>query len=155
MMRNDESEPEGSGQVAQVACPLPLLLVQHSAGIMPPKTTSKSHSDLAKEAILALKERTGSSLAAIKTWIAKTYPSVKVVPHLLNSALKKGVESKKFVKVKASYKLAASEKKPKKASKPKAVKKSPGKKKPAAKKPAAAPAEGEAAAPKVGAYVGW
>jgi histone H1/5 len=122
---------------------------------MPPKAkTSKSHFDLAKEAILALKDRTGSSTAAIKAWIAKAYPSVKVVPHLLRQALKKGVEGKKLVQIKASYKVAVAEKKVK-ATTPKAKattpkKKSAPKKKAPAKKAEAA-AEGAAAAPaKVG-----
>jgi hypothetical protein len=35
-----------------------------------------SYAALAKEAILALKERTGSSLAAIKTYIASKHPEV-------------------------------------------------------------------------------
>merc|ERR1711976_287553 len=102
-------------------------------------------------AIKALKERNGSSLAAIKKYIAATYnvDVVKLAP-FIRKALKKGVEAKKLIKVKASYKLAKEEKKPKakkpkakkpKAKKPKAkkVKKSPKKaaKKPAAKKPAA------------------
>merc|ERR1711976_682857 len=102
-------------------------------------------------AIKALKERNGSSLAAIKKYIAANYKVdiVKIAP-FIRKALKKGVESKKLVQVKASYKLAKEEKKPKakkpKAKKPKAkkpakkaAKKSPQKaaKKPAAKKPAA------------------
>merc|ERR1712079_727746 len=92
-------------------------------------------------AIKALKERNGSSLAAIKKYIAATYKVdvVKLAP-FIRKALKKGVEAKKLIKVKASYKLAKEEKKPKakkpKAKKPKAkkVKKSPKK---AAMKPAA------------------
>merc|ERR550525_2061292 len=89
-------------------------------------------------AIKALKERNGSSLAAIKKYIAATYKVdvVKLAP-FIRKALKKGVEAKKLIKVKASYKLAKEEKKPKakkpKAKKPKAKKPA----KPAAKKPAA------------------
>jgi histone H1/5 len=77
---------------------------------MPPKKTSgngKTHAQMAKEAIIALKERGGSSPVAIKAWITKTHPSFKLVPHQLKAALKKGVESKKLVKVKASYKVGA------------------------------------------------
>ena len=116
-------------------------------------------------AIKALKERSGSSLAAIKKYIAANYKVdvVKLAP-FIRKALKKGVETKKLVQVKASYKLgkedkpkptkvkkpkakkptkpkkAAAKKSPKKAAKkPAAAKKSPKKaaKKPAAKKPAA------------------
>merc|ERR1712156_211415 len=105
------------------------------------KPTHPPTSAMIAAAIKALKERNGSSLAAIKKYIAATYKVdvVKLAP-FIRKALKKGVEAKKLIKVKASYKLAKEEKKPKakkpKAKKPKAkkVKKSPKK---AAKKPAA------------------
>merc|ERR1711997_946098 len=86
--------------------------------------------DMVVAAIKALKERSGSSLPAIKKYIAANYKVdvVKLAP-FIRKALKKGVESKKLIKVKASYKLAKEEKKPK-AKKPKA-------KKPKAKKPKA------------------
>merc|ERR1712045_657608 len=117
-------------------------------------------SEMVVAAIKALKERTGSSLAAIKKYIAANYKVdiVKLAP-FIRKALKKGVESKQLVMVKASYKLskeAKVEKKPKKkvvkkkkpaAKKPKTPKKKPAAKKaktpkkaakkPAAKKPAA------------------
>merc|ERR1712045_126412 len=100
------------------------------------KPTHPPTSAIIAAAIKALKERNGSSLAAIKKYIAATYKVdvVKLAP-FIRKALKKGVEAKKLIKVKASYKLAKEEKKPK-AKKPKAkkVKKSPKK---AAKKPAA------------------
>merc|ERR1712088_820114 len=105
------------------------------------KPTHPPTSAMIAAAIKALKERNGSSLAAIKKNIAATYKVdvVKLAP-FIRKALKKGVEAKKLIKVKASYKLAKEEKKPKakkpKAKKPKAkkLKKSPKK---AAKKPAA------------------
>merc|ERR1711920_1213453 len=109
-------------------------------------------------AIAALKDRKGSSLAAIKKYIGANYKVdlVKLGPHL-KQAVKKGIEKKTLVQVKGkgaagSFKLGKVEK-PKKAKKPKAkkpkkpktpkkkavkkVKKSPAKKakKPAAKKP--------------------
>merc|ERR1711978_780291 len=100
------------------------------------KPTHPPTSAMIAAAIKALKERNGSSLAAIKKYIAATYKVdvVKLAP-FIRKALKKGVEAKKLIKVKASYKLAKEAKKPK-AKKPKAkkVKKSPKK---AAKKPAA------------------
>jgi histone H1/5 len=71
----------------------------------------KSYLELAKEAIAALKERTGSSPQAIKAYITSNHPSIKFAQHLLRTALNKGVETGKFIKVKASFKLAASEKK--------------------------------------------
>merc|ERR1711936_673861 len=95
------------------------------------KPAHPKSSEMVVAAIKALKERTGSSLAAIKKYIAANYKVdiVKLAP-FIRKALKKGVESKQLVMVKASYKLskeAKVEKKPKK----KVVKK----KKPAAKKP--------------------
>merc|ERR1719322_1290470 len=110
------------------------------------KPTHPPTSAMIAAAIKALKERNGSSLAAIKKYIAATYKVdvVKLAP-FIRKALKKGVEAKKLIKVKASYKLAKEEKKPK-AKKPnkKAPKKPAAKKaktpkkaaKPAAKKPA-------------------
>merc|ERR1712008_55349 len=110
-------------------------------------------------AVKALKDKKGSSLPAIKKYIAANYKVdvVKVSP-FIRKAIKKLVEGKKIVKVKASFKVVKEEKKPKvkkaekpKAKKPKAKKtakktakaKTPKKakkavaKKPAAKKPAA------------------
>ena len=37
---------------------------------------TKSYFQLAKEAIVALKDRSGSSTQAIKAWIVKNYPTV-------------------------------------------------------------------------------
>merc|ERR1712045_993710 len=125
------------------------------------KPTHPPTSAMIAAAIKALKERNGSSLAAIKKYIAATYKVdvVKLAP-FIRKALKKGVEAKKLIKVKASYKLTKEEKKPKakkpKAKKPKAkkpktkkVKKSPKKAgKPAAKKPAAKKTPKKAAAKK-------
>merc|ERR1711971_1050188 len=81
-------------------------------------------------AVKALKDKRGSSLPAIKKYIAANYKVdvVKVSP-FIRKAIKKLVEGKKIVKVKASFKAVKEEKpKVKKAKKPKA-------KKPAAKKP--------------------
>jgi len=83
-------------------------------------------------AVKALKDKKGSSLPAIKKYIAANYKVdvVKVSP-FIRKAIKKLVEGKKIVKVKASFKVVKEEKKPKvkKAKKPKA-------KKPKAKKTA-------------------
>merc|ERR1711981_1033330 len=100
-------------------------------------------SAMVKAAIKALADKKGSSLAAIKKYIAANYKVdiVKISP-FIRKALKKGVESKALVQVKGSYKLAKEAKKPKakkakkpKAKKPKAAKKAKSPKK--AKKPAA------------------
>merc|ERR1711913_88559 len=125
------------------------------------KPTHPPTSAMIAAAIKALKERNGSSLAAIKKYIAATYKVdvVKLAP-FIRKALKKGVEAKKLIKVKASYKLAKEEKKPKakkpKKSPKKAAKKPAAKKaktpkkaaKPAAKKPAAKKTPKKAAAKK-------
>merc|ERR1711876_89939 len=122
------------------------------------KPTHPPTSAMIAASIKALKERNGSSLAAIKKYIAATYKVdvVKLAP-FIRKALKKGVEAKKLIKVKASYKLAKEEKKPK-AKKPtkKAAKKPAAKKaktpkkaaKPATKKPAAKKTPKKAAAKK-------
>merc|ERR1712076_338294 len=106
-------------------------------------------SAMVKAAIKALADKKGSSLAAIKKYVAANYKVdiVKISP-FIRKALKKAVVDKALVQVKGSYKLAKEAKKPakpkaKKAKKPKAKKpkaakkaKSPKKaKKPAAKKP--------------------
>merc|ERR1711977_197645 len=91
-------------------------------------------SAMVKAAIKALADKKGSSLAAIKKYVAANYKVdiVKISP-FIREALKKGVESKALVQVKGSYKLAKEAKKPK-VKKPKA-KKAKKPKKPAAKKP--------------------
>merc|ERR1712051_807944 len=109
---------------------------------------------MVKAAIKALGDKKGSSLAAIKKYVAANYKVdiVKISP-FIRKALKKGVESKALVQVKGSYKLAKEAKKPKvkkpkakkakkpKAKKPKAAKKAKSPKKAAAKpKPAKKPA---------------
>merc|ERR1711981_1479228 len=111
-------------------------------------------SAMVKAAIKALADKKGSSVAAIKKYVAANYKVdiVKIAPHI-RKALKKGVETKALIQVKGSYKAAKEEmvKKPK-VKKPKAKKaaKSPKKAAKPAKKPAAkkAPAKKAAAKPK-------
>ena len=50
------------------------------------------------EAIKALKERNGSSIQAIKKHITATNPALNFTPDQMRSALKKGVESSKFIR---------------------------------------------------------
>merc|ERR1712226_131647 len=108
---------------------------------------------MVKAAIKALKERNGSSLPAIKKYIAANYKyDVVKNARFINKALKGMSEKGVLTKVKGSFKLSAKAKEEKKPKKPKAKKaKSPKKKaaakpkkaktpkKPAAKKPAAKP----------------
>merc|ERR1711936_866337 len=100
-------------------------------------------SAMVKAAIKALADKKGSSLAAIKKYVAANYKVdiVKIAPHI-RKALKKGVETKALIQVKGSYKLAKEEKvKKPKVKKPKA-------KKPKAKKAAKSPKKKAAAKPK-------
>jgi linker histone H1 and H5 family len=62
------------------------------------------------DAILALKERNGSSSAAIKKYIEANNKGLDFQQHQLRAALKRGVESGKLVQVKMSYKIAPTEK---------------------------------------------
>merc|ERR1711909_203432 len=121
----------------------------------PKKAVVASHpatSVMVKEAIENLKERKGSSLIAIKKYLATNY---KVDPvkhgHFIKKALASGVENKTIVQVKGigasgSFKLAKVEAKPKKAVKPKASSKKP--KTPTKKKAEKSKATKSAAKPK-------
>ena len=91
--------------------------------------------DMIKAAIVALKERNGSSRQAIEKYIKANYKVGEVGPHL-KMALKRGAASGKLLHTKGvgasgSFKVAKEEKKEKKPAKPK---------KPAAKKVAKKPA---------------
>lgn len=74
------------------------------------KPTGPGYYDLIKEAVLALKERQGSSRFAIDKYVANK-KGASYSKSRLNIALKKGVETGKLVAVKGSFKLAADEKK--------------------------------------------
>ena len=104
---------------------------------------------MVKAAIKALKERNGSSLPAIKKYIAANYKYDTVKnARFINKALKAGAEKGELTKVKGSFKISAKakeEKKPK-AKKPKAKK--PAAKKPAGEKKAKSPKKKAAAKPK-------
>ena len=103
------------------------------------------YADMIIAAILALKERNGSSRQAIEKYIKANYKVGEVGSHL-KMALKRGVTSGKLVHTKGvgasgSFKVAKEEKKEKKPKKKPAAKKSAAKpKKPAAKKAAKKPA---------------
>merc|ERR1712156_133925 len=88
-------------------------------------------------AVKALKDKKGSSLPAIKKYIAANYKGdgAKISP-FIRKAIKKLVADKTLLQTKASFK-AAKEEKPKKVKKPKAKKPKDKKPKKTAKKPAA------------------
>ena len=103
---------------------------------------------MVNNAISSLKERTGSSLQAIKKYVAATYKvdPVKYGP-FIRKALKSGVEKKTLVQVKGtgasgSFKMAKTVEKAKK--KPEKAKKT----KPAAKKKASKPKKKAVKTPK-------
>ena len=108
------------------------------------KPTHPKTSVMVVAAIKALKERNGSSLPAIKKYIAANYKvdTVKLAP-FIKKALKSLVEKKAIIQTKGkgasgSFKVSAAEKKPaaKKAAKPKKAKAA---KKPAGEKKAKSP----------------
>lgn len=110
--------------------------------------------DMVKAAIVALKERNGSSRQAIEKYIKANYKVGDGAGTHLKLALKRGVEAKVIVQVKGtgasgSFKVnkELKEAKPKKPAKKPAAKK-PAAKKPAAKKPAAKAAAKKPAAKK-------
>merc|ERR1711933_115539 len=102
-----------------------------------PTAAHPPYEKMIKSAIVALKDRTGSSLPAITKYMKANYSLNDNFPKTLSVILKKFVASGKLVKVKASYKLGSlkTEAKPKKKT---VVKKkaAPAKKKKAAKKTA-------------------
>ncbi|QDZ20215.1 histone H1/5 [Chloropicon primus] len=112
------------------------------------KKAAPSHppyADMVKAAIVALKDRTGSSAVAIAKYLDGNYKLPDTYKKSLSLTLKKLVESGKLVKVKASYKLGSLKTEPKK----KVVKKKPAaKKKTTAAKKKTAPKKKVAKKPK-------
>ncbi|CBY12296.1 unnamed protein product [Oikopleura dioica] len=101
------------------------------------KADRPSYNVMVAAAIVALKERSGSSRQAIEKYIIANYDGVDKGSHFLKKALKSGVEKGTLVQTKGigasgSFKIKKAEKP---AAKPKVEK--PAAKKPAAKKPAA------------------
>merc|ERR1712141_535337 len=88
-----------------------------------PEASHPSSSVMVKAAIENLKERKGSSLVAIKKYIAANYKADPVkMSAYIKKALKSGVENKTLLQVKGvgasgSFKLAKEDAKPKKAAK--------------------------------------
>ena len=72
---------------------------------------AKSYKDMIIAAIVALKERSGSSSAAIKKHMLANNKGLDFKSHLLSGALKRGVAGKVFNQIKNSYKVVAKPKK--------------------------------------------
>ena len=70
-----------------------------------------SYNAMATSAILAMKDRTGSSVMAITKWVQTEYPNLAFKEHLLDAALSKGAASGALIKVGASYMVSMAEKK--------------------------------------------
>merc|ERR1712141_471 len=113
-----------------------------------PEASHPSSSVMVKAAIENLKERKGSSLVAIKKYIAANYKADPVkMSAYIKKALKSGVENKTLLQVKGvgasgSFKLAKEDAKPKKVApkkKSSAVKKATPKKKKVEKSKSAKP----------------
>lgn len=85
---------------------------------------NKTYAQLIHEAIVALKDRTGSSTVALTKWIQAEYPET-VGPYFktrFSQALKTGVKNGRFTKVRNSYKISTEWKAKEKARKAKAKK---------------------------------
>ncbi len=65
----------------------------------------QTYISMASAAIKALKDRTGSSTAAIKKYIVANNAGLAFAQHSLRAALKKGVKDGLLSMVKSSYKL--------------------------------------------------
>ena len=70
-----------------------------------------SYFEYCAEAIGALRDRSGSSYAAIEKFITTNHPDLDFKRHHFRAALKRGAENGSFIKVKASFKLDQSLKK--------------------------------------------
>merc|ERR1712017_21261 len=115
---------------------------------MPPKKAAAAlhppYEQMVKAALVALKDRTGSSAQAIAKYMKANFKGLPDnMPKQLSKCLKRCVENEKLKKVKASYKLGTlkADPKPKKPKKKKAAPKK-------AKKPAKKKAAKKKAAPK-------
>ncbi|KAL7566249.1 hypothetical protein ACA910_011311 [Epithemia clementina (nom. ined.)] len=74
-------------------------------------TSNKTYAQLIQEAIEALKDRTGSSIPAIKKWLLQEYSHLEDTKHFrqrINQGIKTGLSQGRFEKVRSSYKMSAS-----------------------------------------------
>lgn len=71
------------------------------------KSTSIPYTQVIHDAIVALKDRTGSSSPAIQKWIMNNHPTMDPtkLKQKMNFTLKLGVKSKRFIKIKSSFKI--------------------------------------------------
>ncbi len=71
------------------------------------KSISIPYTQVIHDAIVALKDRTGSSSPAIQKWIMNNHPNMDPtkLKQKMNFTLKLGVKSKRFIKIKSSFKI--------------------------------------------------
>jgi len=71
------------------------------------KSISIPYTQVIHDAIIALKDRTGSSSPAIQKWIMGNHPTMDPtkLKQKMNFTLKLGVKSKRFIKIKSSFKI--------------------------------------------------
>ena len=69
--------------------------------------TGGKYHEMARDALLHLRERNGSSQPAIEKWIQVNHPDVNIERnrHLLRNALKTAVERGHFIRIKNSWKI--------------------------------------------------
>ena len=80
-----------------------------SSAAKSPSSSGPTYAQMIHDAIVALKDRTGSSQPAIAKWIKANHPQVAETLQFkqrLNQALKTGVRNKRFAKIKASFKIS-------------------------------------------------
>ncbi|CAB9501476.1 expressed unknown protein [Seminavis robusta] len=114
---NDENENENGAKAAKSGSAAAKKRDRSKAAEVAKRGTSKPYIELVHEAIVELKDRTGSSQPAVMKYLLAKYPNLQTSApnnrfktHVL-AALKSGVKSKRFIKVRASWKINAEWKK--------------------------------------------
>ena len=106
------AEKSGSGdKEAPKSPPTPQPSVSSGGKRQSIGSNGKTYAQLVQEAIVALKDRTGSSIPAIKKWLLAEYDHLedsKHFKHCINQAIKTGTAQGRFEKVRCSYKVTAS-----------------------------------------------
>jgi len=105
-LKTDDASPDGKTPAKKSPKP--------RSSTSPPASRKRSgkptYLEMAHEAIVALKDRTGSSAPAISKWILTNNEHAKSAPpnifkSRLNLSIKQGVKDGRFTKVKGSYKI--------------------------------------------------
>jgi len=111
-LKSDEAESdEAESDEAKPASKSPVKKSPASKGTAK-KGGKPAYVDMIHEAIVAIKDRTGSSVVAMSKWILANHEHAASINQnmfksRLNMALKQGVKEERFIKVRASYKINA------------------------------------------------